>query len=64
LMKTLDINTIIDKLYQLKKTVTSDDPSVIRTDMDALEEATKPLAQEILNLSVTTALSGKEVENV
>jgi Fe-S protein assembly chaperone HscA len=64
LMKTLDINTIIDKLYQLKKTVTSDDPSVIRADMDALEEATKPLAQEILNLSVTTALSGKEVENV
>jgi molecular chaperone DnaK len=63
-MASLDIPKIIDDLYALKKAMSGEDASAINTFLDALEKSTASLAHEIMDLSVSAALSGKAVETV
>jgi molecular chaperone DnaK len=61
-MSALDIPKIIDDLYALKKAITGEDAAVINSLLDSLEQSTASLAHEIMDLSVSTALAGREVE--
>jgi Fe-S protein assembly chaperone HscA len=63
-MYSLNINKIIDSLYALKKSLTGENAKEIQDNLNALESATEPLAHEIMNASVSVALSGKAVEEV
>ncbi|MDP4220622.1 MAG: Fe-S protein assembly chaperone HscA [Bacteroidota bacterium] len=63
-MQTLNINQMIDALYALKKSLAGEDAKEIGDNLSALEHATEPLAHEIMNASVSEALSGKAVEEV
>ncbi|MBS1903585.1 MAG: Fe-S protein assembly chaperone HscA [Bacteroidetes bacterium] len=61
-MADLKIDKIIDALYGLRKALGSDSAKEIQALTEALEQVTQPLAQEILNASVSQALAGKAVE--
>jgi molecular chaperone DnaK (HSP70) len=61
-MQELEVNKIIDALYSLRKALTGNDVKEIQATTESLERATEPLAQEILNASVSQALAGKTVE--
>jgi Fe-S protein assembly chaperone HscA len=63
-LRVLNISEIIDDLYALKKATGSDDSQAINSSLDKLERSTEPLAHEIMNLSVSEALSGKALEEV
>jgi molecular chaperone DnaK len=63
-MHALNVNKIIDALYALKKSLSGEDPKEIQNNLDALESATESLAHEIMNASVSEALSGKAVAEV
>ena len=61
---SLNINAVIDHLYALKKSMSGTNASEINAGMESLEKATEPLAHEIMNASVSQALSGKVLEEV
>ncbi|HEY6172537.1 MAG TPA: Fe-S protein assembly chaperone HscA [Candidatus Kapabacteria bacterium] len=61
-MSALDIPKIIDDLYALKKVIPGEDATVINSLLESLEQSTASLAHEIMDLSVSSALSGREVE--
>ncbi len=61
-MSALDIPKIIDDLYALKKVMTGEDATVINSSLESLEQSTATLAHEIMDLSVSAALAGREVE--
>ena len=63
-MNALDIPKIIDDLYALKKVMTGEDAAVINSSLESLEQSTASLAHEIMDLSVSAALSGKAVEAI
>jgi molecular chaperone HscA len=63
-LKQIDVASVIDTLYALRRAVNSDDPSEIVKHQQMLEKATEPLAQEIMNAAVSEALTGKTVEQV
>jgi len=61
-MSALDIPKIIDDLYALKKVIPGEDAAVINSLLESLEQSTASLAHEIMDLSVSSALAGREVE--
>lgn len=61
-MSALDIPKIIDDLYALKKVMIGEDATVINLSLESLEQSTASLAHEIMDLSVSAALAGREVE--
>jgi Fe-S protein assembly chaperone HscA len=61
-MSALDIPKIIDDLYALKKVIPGEDATVINSLLESLEQSTASLAHEIMDLSVSSALAGREVE--
>jgi len=63
-MSSLKVNEVIDTLYALKKSLNGENAKEIQEHLDALEHVTEPLAHEIMNASVSEALSGKAVEEV
>ena len=63
-MRSLNVNEIIDALYALKKSLSGEDAKEIRENLDILERVTEPLAHEIMNASVSEAFSGKSLEEV
>jgi molecular chaperone HscA len=63
-MQSLNVNQMIDALYALKKSLGGEDIKEMQSNLDALETATEPLAHEIMNASVSEALSGKALEEV
>jgi hypothetical protein len=63
-MHSLNVNKIIDSLYAVKKSLSGENAKEIQENLDALESATELLAHEIMNASVSEALSGKAVEEV
>ncbi|MEP7234218.1 MAG: molecular chaperone DnaK [Ignavibacteriota bacterium] len=63
-MNALNINNVIDALYALKKSSNGEKAKEIQEHLDSLEHVTEPLAHEIMNASVSVALSGKNVEEV
>lgn len=63
-MAALEIPKIIDDLYALKKAITGEDAALINTSLESLERSTSSLAHEIMDLSVSAALAGREVKAV
>lgn len=63
-LQAMNVNSIIDALYALKKSLGTENAKEIQDNLDALESATEPLAHEIMNASVSEALSGKALEEV
>jgi molecular chaperone DnaK (HSP70) len=63
-LKQIDVASVIDALYSLRRAVNSDDAAEITKQQQLLESATEPLAKEIMDASVTEALTGKTVEQV
>lgn len=63
-LKQIDVASVIDALYALRRAVNSDDAAEIVKHQQTLEKATEPLAQEIMNAAVSEALTGKTVEQV
>lgn len=63
-LQSLNVASIIDALYALRKSIQADDANEILSNIKSLETATEPLAQEIMNASVAEALTGKNVEQV
>lgn len=61
-MSALDIPKIIDDLYALKKAMQGEDAAEINSLLESLEKSTASLAHEIMDLSVSSALAGREVE--
>src|SRR5688572_9039571 len=61
-MNALDIPKIIDDLYALKKAMPGEDAAAINSLLESLEKSTASLAHEIMDLSVSSALAGREVE--
>ncbi len=59
----LKIDQIIDSLYALRKAISTDDAKEILALTETLEQRTEPMAHEILNASVSQALSGKAIEH-
>ena len=59
----LKIDQIIDSLYALRKAISTDDAKEIIALTETLEQRTEPMAHEILNASVSQALSGKAIEH-
>lgn len=58
-LATLKVDQIIDSLYALRKVLSTDDAKEIKALTEMLEEVTEPMAHEILNASVSQALTGK-----
>ncbi len=63
-MQTLNINGMIDALYAVKKSLSGENAKELQENLDTLEHVTEPLAHEIMNASVSQALSGKALEEV
>lgn len=63
-LQSLNVASIIDALYALRKSIQSDDANLINEHIKGLETATEPLAHEIMNASVAESLTGKSVEQV
>ncbi|HWF43374.1 MAG TPA: Fe-S protein assembly chaperone HscA [Candidatus Kapabacteria bacterium] len=63
-LKELNVANVIDALYALRRSVNGEDAAEIMKNQKLLEDATTPLAQEIMNASVAEALTGKTVEQV
>jgi molecular chaperone DnaK len=63
-LKELNVANVIDALYALRRAVNGEDAVEIAKQQKLLEDATTPLAQEIMNASVAEALTGKTVEQV
>lgn len=63
-MQSLNVNEVIDSLYALKKSLSGENAKEIALNLETLEHTTEPLAHEIMNASVSEALSGKAVEEV
>lgn len=63
-LKQIDVASVIDALYALRRAANSNDvPEIVKLH-EALERATEPLAHEIMNASLAEALTGKTVEQV
>ncbi len=58
-LASLKVDQIIDSLYALRKVLSTDDAKEIKALTEMLEEVTEPMAHEILNASVSQALTGK-----
>lgn len=56
---SLKVDQIIDSLYALRKVLSTNDAKEIKALTEMLEEVTEPMAHEILNASVSQALTGK-----
>ncbi len=63
-LKQINVGAVIDALYALRRAVNSEDPVEITKQQNLLESATEPLAKEIMNASISEALTGKTVEQV
>jgi molecular chaperone DnaK (HSP70) len=63
-LQTLNIASVIDTLYALRRALQGEDAGLMNSTLTALEQATEPLAQEIMNTSVAQALAGKAVVDV
>jgi len=63
-LKQIDVASVIDALYALRRALNSEDAAEITKQQALLEVATEPLAKEIMNASVAEALTGKTVEQV
>jgi Fe-S protein assembly chaperone HscA len=61
-LQELKIDKIIDSLYSLRKSLTSENYKEIKEATELLEQHTELLAHEIMNASVSQALTGKTVE--
>ncbi len=61
-LKQIDVASVIDALYALRRALNSEDAAEITKQQALLEVATEPLAKEIMNASVAEALTGKTVE--
>jgi molecular chaperone DnaK len=63
-LKEINVGSVIDALYALRRAVGTDDANEIIKQQQLLEKATEPLAHEIMNATVAEALEGKTVEQV
>jgi molecular chaperone DnaK len=63
-LQSLNIAAVIDALYALRRVVQSEDSEAINLQIKALETATEPLAQEIMNASLSDVLEGKNVAEI
>lgn len=63
-LQSLNVASIIDALYALRKSIQGEDAQLISDHVKALETSTEPLAQEIMNATVAESLTGKTVEQV
>jgi molecular chaperone DnaK len=63
-LRELNVANVIDALYALRRAANGEDAAEIAKQQKLLEEATEPLAHEIMNASVAEALTGKTVEQV
>ncbi|MDP4200927.1 MAG: Fe-S protein assembly chaperone HscA [Bacteroidota bacterium] len=63
-LKQIDVASVIDALYSLRRAVNSNVPAEIIKQQDILEHATEPLAHEIMNATVSEALTGRTLEQV
>ena len=63
-LRELNVANVIDSLYALRRAANGEDAAEIAKQQKLLEDATEPLAHEIMNASVAEALTGKTVEQV
>ena len=55
---------ILAAVFRLKQMINGDDHQVIRKELKALEEATHPLAEQIMNQALHDEMSGKKISDV
>jgi molecular chaperone DnaK len=63
-LQKLNVGQVIDTLYALRRALQGDDATLIQKNLKDLEDATLPLAQVIMNASVSDALKGQQVTPV
>ncbi|MFI5303635.1 MAG: molecular chaperone DnaK [Nitrospiria bacterium] len=63
-LKPEDRNKISDAILRLKAILNGSDHQLIRKEMKALEEATNPLAEEIMNQALKSEIEGKKISDV
>jgi molecular chaperone DnaK len=55
---------ILDAVSRLKEIIKGEDHQLIRKEMKALEEATNPLAEQIMNQALKSEVEGKKISDV